>query len=624
MNKEWIRIGIVLALAAVIFSINIGGYDLWPPDEPRYALIAREMMDSGDYLLPRVNNQPYKEKPPLLFWCIAACSSWTGEVTPTSARVPSVISGLVVLIFTALLAHELFNARIALWSVMILMTMQRFWWNSRFGQIDMLLTACLTAGLYGYWRWDKTRKWRWLVWFYMAVIAGLFAKGPGVIVFPALFVLAWTWRGPHRFRAWRNLAIGCSLCILVYALWAIPTHIAFAGESQTAAGDVLASNMFRQTLGRFFLGVSHANWPWYYLTTLPVDWLPWTLFLPWVVLWVWKHKNDNSSMRFLLSWTVPALVFFSIAIGKRGIYLLPLFPAFAIFFANGILDFMENGNVLWRRRLGWIYGFLLIIIGLAPFALLFTEYKDLWMPAMALSGLALFLCGGVVLPFSSGNKMSYLHLQVFGSFLLLSLFGSALFFPVINTHKSARPFCRPIAELVEKNIDFDLYSIGFAREEYTFYSKHFFKELYTEAIPLEYNYDMSPLKMLRFQKDFSHAIVKAVEKVDIKDIAAIQPAELDALQTALKTVIDKEDYTPGLIQDFENGLEKEGEAFFSSFGSSKPAFLYVQEYDWRWLYAVHPDIHGAIVLNQSNVGSRCVLLVANPAGAQLILAPAKI
>ena len=59
MNKEWMRIGAALALAAVLFSINLGGYDLWPPDEPRYALVAREMMDSGDYLHPRVNNQPY-------------------------------------------------------------------------------------------------------------------------------------------------------------------------------------------------------------------------------------------------------------------------------------------------------------------------------------------------------------------------------------------------------------------------------------------------------------------------------------------------------------------------------------------------------------------------------------
>ena len=201
-------------------------------------LVAREMMDSGDYLHPRVNNQPIRKTAAvILVYC--ACSSLTGEVTPWSARVPSVVSGLVVLLFTALLARELFNARIALWSVLILMTMQRFWWNSRFGQIDMLLAACLTAGLYGYWRYEKTQKWGVLACFYVAVLAGLFAKGPGVLVFPTLFILVWTWRAPQRTRAWAHLVLGCSLCIMVYALWVVPTHITFAREAQEVAGDAL-------------------------------------------------------------------------------------------------------------------------------------------------------------------------------------------------------------------------------------------------------------------------------------------------------------------------------------------------------------------------------------------------
>lgn len=618
MNKEWTRIGAALLLAALIFSINLGGYDLWPPDEPRYALVAREMMDSGDYLHPRVNNQPYTEKPPLLFWCIAACSSLTGEVTPWSARVPSVLSGLVVLLFTTLLARELFNARIALWSVLILMTMQRFWWNSRFGQIDMLLAACLTAGLYGYWRYEKSGQWGWLVWFYTAALAGLYAKGPGVLVFPTLFVLVWTWRGPNRRRSWVHLLVGCALCVLLYALWAVPTHIAFAREAQEAAGDVLASNMFRQTLGRFFLGVSHANWPWYYLTTLPVDWLPWTLFLPWVALWVWRHRSDGPSMRFLLSWTVPAFLFFCIAIGKRNVYLLPLFPAFAIFFAAGVLEFMEHGSPVWKRRLGWTYFLFLIGIGLAPVVASFTPYRDMIPRAMYLFDLAIFVCGLVMVPLKSKNYESLLHIRVFGSFLLLSFLSTILIFPAINAHKSARPFCRPVAELSEKGMDFDLYSVGFAREEYVFYSRHFLKELYTESVPLEQTYDMSASEIVKLQKDLSRAIAKAVEKIEIDDIAAISAPELEALRKAVDEVVGKEDYPPELINDFKKGLEKESEEFFSVFGSARPAFLYVQEYDWRWIYAVHPNIQGAVVLSESNVGSRRVLLIANPAGAKLV------
>ena len=59
MSEKWIQISAALFLAIIIFSVNVDGYDLWPPDEPRYALVAREMMDSGDYFLPRVNSEAY-------------------------------------------------------------------------------------------------------------------------------------------------------------------------------------------------------------------------------------------------------------------------------------------------------------------------------------------------------------------------------------------------------------------------------------------------------------------------------------------------------------------------------------------------------------------------------------
>lgn len=618
MNKYMVRLCAALAFAAVIFSININGYDLWPPDEPRYALIAREMMDSGDYLLPRVNNQPYKEKPPLLFWMIAAASSITGEVTPLTARIPSVVSGLIVLFFTGLLARELFNARIALWSVLILITMQRFWWNSRFGQIDMLLTACLTAGLYGYWRWEASRRYGWLVLFYGAAMAGLFAKGPGVLVFPVLFVLVRSWKSERRIEAWTHLAVGCACCVFAYAAWVIPTHLAFAQEVQETAGSGLASNMFRQTIGRFFLGVSHANWPWYYLTTLPVDWLPWTLFLPWVAVWVWRKRNTGPSMSFLLSWTIPAFLFFCIAIGKRNVYLLPLFPAFAIFFAAGVLDFMDDDNMKWRKRLVRLYASILIVIGVVPTLIIFTEYKEIWNLGLTVFGSAITVYGLALMYRSWKSEMDGLHHHIVGSFALIGVFSALLVFPAINIHKSARSFCEPVAELAGKEVDFDLYSVGFAREEYVFYSRHFFKELYTGSIPLEGTYGMDMMEMLKFQKEFSRAITKSVETVQIQDIKAIRPDEVEALRAALQETVGKKGYPEALIEDFKNGLRKEADEFFAVFSSDKPAFLYVQDYDWRWIYAIHPDMHGAVVLDHEDVGSRSVLLVANPAGAALM------
>ena len=619
MTKEIVRLAACLAIAAALFLINLGGYDLWPPDEPRYALVAREMLDSGDYMLPRVNNQPYKEKPPLLFWLIAAASAPSGEVTSWSARVPSVVSGLVVLLFAYLLARGLFNPRVALWTVLILMTTQRVWWNARFGQIDMLLTACLTVGLYAFWRWERSRKRVWLGLFYGAVAAGLLAKGPGVLVFPVLFVLAWSWFNGERRAAWLHLMVGCAVCLGLYALWAVPAHIGFAGETQAAAVDTFASNMFRQTLGRFFLGVSHANWPWYYFTTLPVDWLPWTLFFPWVALWTWRHRREGPSMRLLLAWILPAFIFFCIAIGKRGVYLLPLYPAMAVLFSAGVLDFMNSDKQALKKALASVYGGILLLAGVSPLVLLLTPYREYWTPGLAVFGAGLIAFAFALLYGIRKGAAEYLHAWVFVSFVVVSMLSALFVFPVIDTHKSARGFCSPLRELAAEGVTFDLYSVGFAREEYVFYSRHFMKELYTALIPLEDDHGMGLWEMAQFQRDLARGIAKAVEKVPVENIAAISEEELANLQEAIHGLVGKREYSEELIEDFTRGLEKVSDEFFNVFDSATPAFLYVQENDWRWIYAIHPDIHGAVVLNESRVGSRHVLLIANPPGARIIL-----
>ena len=232
---------------------------------------------------------------------------------------------------------------------------------------------------------------------------------------------------------------------LFYALWAVPPTLFLPGTPMLPECPAFPT---LRRLDRFLLGVN-MNPTWYYLTT------PGRLVAGPYFCRGWHYGYDKAAPFHEIFAGDYSCIIFQYFILKRGIYLLPLFPAFAIFFANGVLDFMENGNVIWRRRLGWVYGFLFILMGTAPFAIMFTEYNDLWMPAMALSGLALFICGSVVLPLSRKNEMSYLHLQVFGSFILLSFFGAVLFLPVINTHKSARSFCRPIAEITEKGADFD-------------------------------------------------------------------------------------------------------------------------------------------------------------------------
>jgi len=367
----WLGALAVFLLAAVLFFINLGGYDLWPPDEPRFALIAREMMQSGDYLTPRVNGVAYEEKPPLMFWGIALLSWPLGDVNEWTARIPSALGGLTTVVFACLLARSMFGARIAFWAALMLTTTFRFWWEARVGQLDMVLTAWLTIACFALWRWHKERRGVYLVLLYAAMALGALTKGPPGFIFPALAVIAFYWRDKKEVKHLRPIA-GLALAAVPLAAWLIPARMAASAGHQSDAGQMVVTNIFRQTLQRFFVGVTHANPPWYYLEHLPLDLLPWTLFLPWCAVWVWKRRKQSEEVRFLLSWIVPAFVFFCIAIENRAIYLLPIYPTLAILLSCSMIDLAGNASARWRRWMSGLWGACLVVAGAALLAMPYT------------------------------------------------------------------------------------------------------------------------------------------------------------------------------------------------------------------------------------------------------------
>ena len=615
-NASW-YLGVLVALAALLFLFNISGYDLWPPDEPRFAEVAREMHVTGDYLAPHVNGEPYKEKPPLLPWAIIAASQPFGDVTELSARFPSALCGILTVLLTFLLARRLFDTRTAFWAALILMTGQRFWWQARFGQIDMLLAACLTTALYSYWRWCEARRIGWLVAFYLACTAALYAKGPGVLVFPGLLVLSYSVFGGER-KALLHLIIGMSAVILLFALWLIPARMSVATAMQSTTQDAIASNLFRQTIGRFLLGVSHANWPWFYLQKTPVDWFPWVLFLPWTAYWTWRNRKEGKEMRFLLCWTVPAFLFFSIAIGKRAIYLLPLFPVFAIFFARSILELIETDHATWRKRTSHIWLILLLLIALAPAILLFTEYKDLWHPSLLLFSLLPLLCAADTFLSTRKHQGKTLHTRIAIHMTLLLLSTAGIILPFVNQFKSVRDFCTPVRTLAQADQDFPLYSVGFSREEYVFYAKRFHTPILTDLLQIDAMRDLPLREQAKHQKKLRRMLEKATEDIPIATWDAPTPQERSTLTQAAHNAFQKEALDETTYRTFEKALYDASAPITTDLTSGKPTFLFVQEEDWRWLLALHDELHQYILLDEQQVGSRYVFLITNSAGQDLL------
>jgi 4-amino-4-deoxy-L-arabinose transferase-like glycosyltransferase len=356
------RLGL-LVLGLLLFLPGIGGRDLWNPDEPRYAEVAREMRLTGDYLVPHLNGMIYAEKPPLLFWMIAASSFATGGVDEISARIPSLLAAVAALGLLFGIARRLFDRRVAWWAVLIFGTSGRILWQARVGQIDMLLLALVSLAMYGFVRgWVENRSGFYRLFFVAAGLATL-AKGPVGLLPPLLSVLLFAWLSGERRRL-REMRIGTGLLIWagITLAWLVPAAL-------SGGGGYLETLLYKQNVQRFADPWHHFNPFYYYLTTIPADFLPWTLFLPGALWLGWRRTTgpERRGFIFAMSWVAATVLFFSISPAKRTVYVLQMFPALALLVA---LFFAEVERSRHLRR--WVVAptaLLALVFAFLPLAL---------------------------------------------------------------------------------------------------------------------------------------------------------------------------------------------------------------------------------------------------------------
>lgn len=604
---------IALTLFALVFlSLNIGGYDLWAPDEPRYAQVAREMLDSGNWFTPYVNGEPYMEKPPVFFWSIAAASWPWGDVSALTARVPSALAAALTVFITYALALRLFNDRIAWWSAIILMTTSRFWWQARTAQIDMVLTALLTVSLYAFWRHVESPARRWRILFFTMIGIALLAKGPVGIVFPLLLWFAYHWRRPDARKQFPIAAgtIGASVFAL---LWFIPARFAVA-TGDTGAGAAIGEDVYRQVIGRALLGVSKAQPPWYYLLELPVDLVPWTLIAPWTILWLWRNRQRDA-VRFLIAWTLPALVLFSLMSGKRQLYLLPLFPAFAIAIAASVIPLLDDARTRYRSIASALWIVILIAIASIPFVVA-NRLPD-WSSPMLYAFTAVAVPAAIVTAIELWRNQSR-RLPVLLAIPIASLMAvtALIAMPQLNNAKSAREFCAPLQQLADQHVEYRLYSFMFSREEYIFYSSHFHQPVFVDSM---HGHDMSDTvdaeEMLRA---IGPELFATIQNVSIDNDAAITPSELQALTDGLDGFRRQLAQTDPEFADAFGRMEDAMRAFTREFAAEGPAFMFIQSRDWPLLKGIAPEWLPNAVAGEEHVGARHVFLIGNAEGQKLL------
>ncbi|MBS0193582.1 MAG: glycosyltransferase family 39 protein [Proteobacteria bacterium] len=324
-----------MLFALVFLALGIGLRDPWPADEPRFALAAKQMVESGDWMFPHRGSELYADKPPLFMWLQAGgyelLRSWR-----IAFLLPSLLAGLLTLALTWDLGRRLWNPRAGLYAAGALLCVLQFVYQVKRAQIDPLVMGEITLA-----NWLLLRHcllgpdWRayWLGCFVAGI--GIITKGVGflalLMLLPYALARARGWEVTRTSAtSWRWL-LGIPAFLAAIALWVVPMLLAVrargAPEYVAYARDIL----LHQTAERYAEHWSHPKPFWYFIPVLLLGWFPLSLAYPGAcVRWRKAWRERDARIALPLGWAALVLAFFTLSSGKRDMYVMPMLPMVAL------------------------------------------------------------------------------------------------------------------------------------------------------------------------------------------------------------------------------------------------------------------------------------------------------
>jgi 4-amino-4-deoxy-L-arabinose transferase-like glycosyltransferase len=355
------RVLLVLLLFA-LFGLHLGDVGLLEKDEARYAQAAREMRRSGDFLVPTLMGAPRLNKPPLLYWLIAAGQATLGE-NEFSARLPSAICGVLISLLVFIAARRMAGEIAGTWAAVVYATTVFGLGMARLAHPESLLSLGVTGAtvcFYLAWRGGFAKR-RIILCFWLLAGFGFLGKGPHGILLPFLIAAAFLLvRWDPRALGKLMIGRGLLLALLPVAVW--------GGITLLVAGPAAGELWMDETLGRISGRMDYHPEPaWFFFRILPAALAPWTLLLPLVIAVFRRKTGAPAGGLFLLVWALVPFVFFSIAVNKVAAYMLSVVPPLAA--ATGIaLTRLTAGRAL--RATGWAFATLAValagVIAYAP------------------------------------------------------------------------------------------------------------------------------------------------------------------------------------------------------------------------------------------------------------------
>lgn len=438
-----------LLFALVVIGAGIGLRDPWPADEPRFALSAQQMVESGDWLIPHRGHEIYADKPPA-FMAMQAAAFELVRNWRIAFLLPSLLAALGTLWLTYDLGRRLWHHRAGLYAAIAVLFAFQFMYQMKRAQIDPLVTGWITLANWGLLlHFLRGPNWR-------AFWLGCFAAGLGVITkgvgFLALLMFVpylvahrrgWNVTPPARAGLrWLGGALAFLAPILFWGLSVLYVAHARGTPEYAAYVDNL---FFHQTAGRITGSWSHPQPFWYYVPIVLLNWFPLSLaYFGALPRWRDDLRAGEARVVLPLAWALLVFVFFSIPTGKRDVYLLPVLPMLGLALAPHLQAIVA---ARWLRRTAFALalGGGLVITAAGLWALLghsaqadaFVQRRDLgdlgrsvWIMVIVIG--AAFVAAAAALRPRRGVA------ALLGGLAVLWLVWSFWSYPLLNDSSSAR------------------------------------------------------------------------------------------------------------------------------------------------------------------------------------------
>jgi 4-amino-4-deoxy-L-arabinose transferase-like glycosyltransferase len=367
-EPSWRRDVVLLAvLFGALFAWRLGSAPLVNPDEGRYAEVPREMVAGGDWVTPRLNGVPYFEKPPLMYWAVAASEQFLGP-SEWSVRLAPALFAIAGIMLAYGATRRIYGRDAGFWAAIVLGTSLLYITFVHLLGLDMAVSVLTSATLFCFIlavREKPGRTRRLLFWgLYLAAALATLTKGlmgfliPGAVMFLWLLLLG-EWK---RLRP-MHLPTGVILFLAVAAPW----HVLVSRRNPEWAHFYFVHEHWER-----FFDKGHGRYQpfWFFIPIVILGLFPWTGFA-WsafrdALAGGWARRRDNAEAWFLAIWAGFIFLFFSKSQSKLIPYILPLFPPIAAIVGRWLAVTLPRGDGFARMKPGLrVFAFLCGLIAAA-------------------------------------------------------------------------------------------------------------------------------------------------------------------------------------------------------------------------------------------------------------------